>query len=256
MQLQSGAAFTTTKLVRWSGSVNDSFDIYVSVPPSYDSGQKYSVVYYLDANLPSGSALQFLLSTKGYDHQFSNVLFVGIGHRYKGNHNVPRKRDFMMPALPGDTRTNRNSHAERFYLFVKNELVPYVNRSYPVINNSSAIIGHSLGGLFVFYCLFKNENLFSHFFAIGPALWVHRYAIYNYDRLADDQTHNKYLFLSAGSKEVFNRILHGANKAKKYFDLRKYPKLKYDYVVVKGKGHHSQVPVTLAIILDRKLSAF
>jgi predicted alpha/beta superfamily hydrolase len=191
--------------------------------------ETYDVVYYCDANLKSGTYLRELLSTGRYDAHLKNKIFVGIGHI--GNYHVLRRRDFILPSLNGTDTVGRDKNygqTEKFYLFLKDELVPSVNHKFKTNADSNSIIGHSLGGLFAFFCLFKSDNLFVKYFALSPALWIDKYSIYKFNKIADGLPNKKYLYFVSGSKETFNRILDGTNEAKLFPDKMNYPDLIYE----------------------------
>ncbi len=254
LQAEGYGQFSTKMKIEYSKSVYDSFEIYISTPLQFNANDTYSVVYYCDANLKSGQYLRQLLSTGQYNSQLKNKIFVGIGHI--GNFHVLRRRDFILPFINGSDTTGRDKNygqTENFYLFLKDELIPSVNLKFKTNTDSNSILGHSLGGLFAFYCLFKSDNLFAKYFALSPALWIDKYAIYKFNNLAGKLPNKKYLYFASGSKETFNKILYGTNEAKLFLDKMKYNNLVYEYDILNGKTHNSQVPISLDKILKEKL---
>ena len=93
------AQFSTKMEIMYSQYVQDSFEIYISTPPSFTSNSSYNIVYYCDANLKSGHHLQSLISTDQYNKSLGQVIFVGIGHI--GDYHVLRRRDFILPEING-----------------------------------------------------------------------------------------------------------------------------------------------------------
>ena len=254
LEPDSYGQFTTTLKVEYSKNVSDSFDIYISTPFQFDPKEAHNVVYYCDANLKSGQYLRKLLSTRQYNSQLKNKIFVGIGHI--GNFHVLRRRDFILPDIDGSDTAGRDKNygqTEKFYLFLKNELIPAVNLKFKTNADSNSIIGHSLGGLFAFYCLFRSENLFAKYFALSPALWIDKYSIYEFNKIQGGLPSKKYLYFVSGSKETVNRILNGTNEAKLFLDKMKYNNLLYEYEVLEGETHNSEVPISLDKILREKL---
>lgn len=246
--------FDTKVHTGYSRSVGDSFEIFISLPPGYNFSDTYNVVYYCDANLKSGRHLRQLLLTPQFNDKLKKVIFVGIGHI--GNFHVLRSRDFILPTINGKDSIGRDKNygqTEKFYLYMKDELVPGINSQYKTNSNGNSIIGHSLGGLFVFYCLFKADNLFNKYFALSPALWIGKYSIYKFNRIQTGFSNKKYLYFASGSKETINKILKGTNNAKKFLDKSKYANLIYEYDIWKGKTHNSEVPLSLERILQEKL---
>jgi hypothetical protein len=60
--------------------------------------------------------------------------------------------------------------ADDFLGFIKNELIPYVNKNYPS-NGDNTIWGHSLSGMFVIYALLKEPTTFKSYIAVDPSVW-------------------------------------------------------------------------------------
>src|SRR5215471_3020026 len=100
--------FSTKMHIVYSKNVKDSFETYISTPPTFDVNHIYNVVYYCDANLKSGILLRKLLSTGKYNATLSNVMFVGIGHL--GNYHVLRRRDFILPTINGKDTIARDQY--------------------------------------------------------------------------------------------------------------------------------------------------
>jgi predicted alpha/beta superfamily hydrolase len=83
-------------------------------------------------------------------------------------HNVNRTRDFT--PTPDDERFPGSGQAGRFLSFVRDELIPYIEKEAGPADNR-LIIGHSFGGLFALYSLFESPGLFDGYIAISPSVW-------------------------------------------------------------------------------------
>lgn len=242
------AQYKTIMHKMYSQNVKDSFEIYVSVPEKYSAGKKYDVVYYCDANLKSGKELREQVEP---NEKLGKTIFVGIGHI--GNYHVLRRRDFILPFInKNDTvpKSDDYGHVKDFYNFLTKELSASIESSYHC-SNKRTILGHSLGGLFAFYCLFQNEEFFTNYIALSPALWIDDYSIYDFNKISTGLSHKTYLYFSAGSQETLNKILAGTNKMDEFLKIKSYSNLSYEYEVHKGKTHNSQVPESLKHILDK-----
>ena len=242
--------YTTAMHKMYSQSVKDSFEIYISKPANYSSSKNYDVIYYCDANLKSGKELRRQITDDKTLFEKGNYLFVGIGHI--GDYHVLRRRDFILPFINnGDTmpKSTDYGHVKDFYNFLTEELIPSMQASYQC-SKKRTILGHSLGGLFAFYCLFQNDKTFTNYIALSPALWIDNYSIYKFNKLKTSVSQKSYLYLSAGSQETINRILPGANAMDKFLNEKKYDKLSYEFQVHSGKTHNTQVPESLKYILQ------
>ena len=245
------AQFKTSVKRIYSENVKDSFDIYTSLPVDYSAETKYDVVFYCDASLRSGIELRQQIKENKAVAERGNYIFIGIGHI--GNYHVLRRRDFILPFIVKADTISKSvdyGHIKDFYRFLTAELIPSVESSFNCTGKRT-IIGHSLGGLFVFYCLFRNETVFNNYIALSPALWIDKYRIYNFNGLKDSLPGKSYLYLSAGANEKLNQILAGTEKMNEFLQTKKYNNLLFEYKVHPGKTHNSQVQESLKYVLQK-----
>jgi predicted alpha/beta superfamily hydrolase len=108
----------------------------------------------------------------GMIHQLSQtvcpeMIVVGIP-------NTDRTRDLTpthVTEMFGDSAFVKTSGgAEQFTQFIQDELMPYIDKTYPTTPYRT-LIGHSLGGLFAVNALVNHPNLFNNYLAIDPSLW-------------------------------------------------------------------------------------
>lgn len=237
-----------------SRHVGDSFDIHITLPAAYDStNENFPVIYYMDANLKSGAELRKVIDDHNRKGKPIKAIFIGVGHFT--NYRELRRRDFITP-FENDGKDSLVSHdkyfgqSENFYLYLKNELIPYVEQHYRVTRQRS-FIGHSLGGLFAFYCLFRKERLFDDYVALSPALWINYGNIYKFEKKYhwDSASLHANLYLCAGKLEKLNNTLDGARSMHSFLNERKYEGLKFTYKEFAGENHNSEVPLALEMIL-------
>jgi predicted alpha/beta superfamily hydrolase len=242
------------QLVWYSTNVKDSFDIKIILPSKYDKNKKYNTVYFLDANIKSGTKLIALLKEKENQLLTSNTIFVGIGH--KGVFEVQRQRDFLPPKMKDDKpqkSTDKNyGHADTYYTFLEKEIIPYIEKEYSVTTHRS-IIGHSFGGLFAHYCLLRKERLFTNYFALSPSLWVDYSNIFKYETLyyKNNKSLSAYLYMANGSLEFLNYVLPTNRRMNALLKQRKYTHLKYEYIEKQWANHNSHVALTLQEVLNK-----
>ncbi len=239
-------------MVFYSNNVKDSFDIKIILPKNYNKDIKYNTVYFLDANIKSGKKLLELLEETKNSKIRENTIFIGIGHI--GNFHTLRRRDFLPPILQEDTiKMNTDldyGHANLFYTFLQNELIPTIERMYNVTNIRS-IIGHSFGGLFAYYCMLQQERLFNQFFALSPSLWVDDGNIFNYENqfFKKEKSLPVQLYMANGSLEFLNYVLSSNRKMHQLLTIRNYTGLKITYKEKQYANHNSHVGLTLQEIL-------
>ncbi|MFS2016478.1 alpha/beta hydrolase-fold protein [Massilia sp. CT11-108] len=141
--------------------LNEDRVIQVLLPENFNpaSGQKYDVLYILDGdgNLNTISDIQQFAQNESY---MPPVIMVAV-------FNTNRDRD-MTPTHVEQMASSGG--ADKFLSFLKNELLPYINKTYPVSGNN-ILYGHSLTGLFSVYAFLAEPQLFNYYLAVDPSLW-------------------------------------------------------------------------------------
>jgi predicted alpha/beta superfamily hydrolase len=192
-----------------SSETNDDYIIEVKKPADYDEKRSYHIVFVADGTLGLG---EYILgrNEKWKATLPSNCVFVTIGHQ--GNWEEKRRRDF----IPSDISKNSEENfgkADKFYAFLKSELVPYIDKQFPH-PTSKVFIGHSFSGLFCLYAALKNEKLFDRYFAISPSVWANDEELLKIEEAF--AKHNNDLpariNIYAGGLEVFNKVLSSATE--------------------------------------------
>ncbi|HTI59112.1 alpha/beta hydrolase-fold protein [Mucilaginibacter sp.] len=135
--------------------------IQVVLPVNYKPGSadKYDVIYVTDGddNTKTVADIQQFITREGFMPQ---VIIVGVL-------NIDRNKD-LTPTR--DEGLNTSGGADKFLAFLKDELIPYVNKTYPS-DGENILFGHSFGGLFVTYALFNEPDTFKSYIAADPSYW-------------------------------------------------------------------------------------
>jgi len=120
----------------------------IILPEDYDSKSdvKYEVVYLLDGEW-NINLVPFIHGFARSEDFLPHTIFVGFPNTYLNGVNQ-RDRDF----LPANA-------ADKFLEFLEKEVIPFVENKYPA-NGERTLFGHSYGGLFVTYTLFKQTKTF------------------------------------------------------------------------------------------------
>ena len=131
----------------------------VILPDQYKPGDSsiYEVLYVLDGDWNT----KLVNDTRAFleeNNFMPHVITVSIL-------NTDRDRDFtprQQASLPV------SGGAPRFLAFLKDELMPYISKHYP-IKDTRTFFGHSFGGLFGLYTLLTEPKLFSSYILADPA---------------------------------------------------------------------------------------
>ena len=164
----------------YSEVVGQNYTIYTYLPPNYEtSSDSCPVLYMLDADW------EFMTVAKFAEKQISAkkmtpVIIVGIG--YKGNSDDKRDRDYTPTSVSEVTDREECCGAENFYQFIEKELIAHVDSSYRTKGHKyRGVAGHSLGGLFAFYCFFNHTETFTHYLAASPSVWWDNFVCFDYE---------------------------------------------------------------------------
>ncbi|TYA59293.1 alpha/beta hydrolase-fold protein [Formosa maritima] len=150
----------------FSNVLNESREIYVHIPESYQSKteETYPVVYILDGDV--------LLPTAVNVHDYYSggfmpeMIIVGISNAENRTRDLTTSKITSRRGMPYN---KENGKADNFLEFIKTELIPYVEGKYPVTNYRT-LIGHSYAGLFTIYTLLNKPELFENYISIDPSL--------------------------------------------------------------------------------------
>jgi len=161
----------------YSQTLKEERRLQIQLPKEYKPGStdKYQVLYLLDGewNAELFDQVQTWSRQWGFTPP---IIMVGVVNVYPNNQNQ-RFRD-LTPTSGGQ---NGAGGGPKLLTFLKDELIPYINKTYPS-NGSNILWGHSLGGLFVLYTLFTEPQLFDAYISADPAAWWDHGFLGNYAR--------------------------------------------------------------------------
>lgn len=153
-----------------SRHVGDKYQVQVALPGAYatDTTRRYPVLYVLDADKSFGLARD-ATDWLSWAQEMEPLIVVGIG--YGQGWWEKRARD-MTPSKDrarvwGDFPTAGGAAA--FTLFLREELIPLIERDYRANPSKRAIAGLSFGGLYAAHVLFTVPETFTHYIMVAPA---------------------------------------------------------------------------------------
>jgi hypothetical protein len=237
-----------------SKQVNLGYKLYIGLPKDYkESGKHYPVVYLLDADY------SFALAKNIADHlsernHLAELILVGIAYDGAPDYRTNRTRDYTptksLISGYGPEYQRYSGGGERFKLFIRDELVPFINANYRTAPERT-LVGHSFGGLFGCWVAFSSPELFNNYILVSPALWYdnrlvfrleEKFALYRKDRELPAK-----LFLSVGSREA-NAERNMVEDLQKFFNqvrARSYSGLELQMMVFDDETHNSVFPAAL-----------
>lgn len=221
--------------------VQQEFQISVALPLLHpgDTPTSYPVLYLFDANFYFGGVTEVTRLMRECN-EFPVTIVVGIGYPFDGPINEMidtvsgwRTRDFTPVVSQKAEQEVLNSSptlkvatsggADGFYQFVKQEVIPLVEANYPIDSGNRTFMGHSWGGLFGLYSLFRDPLLYRNYLICSPDLPYADGIVFRYEE-EYARTHDSLsakLFVSQGGRETseHNQRLVSVLKSRQYNDL-------------------------------------
>jgi predicted alpha/beta superfamily hydrolase len=180
----------------YSNILKEKRPVKIILPKKYNpkSADRLDVLYVLDGEWNTSlveKAYEFLEFAKFIP---ANMIIVSVPNYYKNGANM-RDRDFTPTSTEnkdGKFSWMRSSlisgGAGNFLLFLKEELMPFVNKKYNTKNENSILYGTSSGGLFAIYVYLQNPALFKSYLTVEPSLWWDKEYI---NRIASEKLESK-----------------------------------------------------------------
>jgi len=214
--------------------LDSTYIIHITLPPDYDINKSYPMYMMTDGiwRLSDHAELRPLM----VNGEIEDIIMVSIGYNYEIN------------AEKTETRLVELARKSDLFLnFITDNLAPYLGELYNIDNKRSALMGHSLGGLFVYYAVFNHDKYknepFNYYVIASPSLYMTdnqsnwKYGDIEKDYYKRNRKLEKEIYLTAGDKEYGN-ILPNVNN---FFQRSKKYKIKtLDYEVFDGT-HSSYV---------------
>jgi predicted alpha/beta superfamily hydrolase len=224
-------------------NTGDKYELIIKRPKDFDASKKYTLVYFADATLNSG---KYILALDAERTKY--CVLIGIGHI--GNHVMRRQRDFI-PSDAGGFSSKEFGQASKFYLFMKNELMPFVEGKI-AFHKNKIFIGHSFGGLMSLYFSLKENKLFDEYYAVSPSVWANYNELLKMEELYKyhSSSYNSTIHLYAGSLEVLNKVLSSTTEFYDKVKSRNYTGLSITFKKIEWANHYTIVDDVVTEIFE------
>jgi predicted alpha/beta superfamily hydrolase len=242
-----------------SNIVGEDFEIYISFPINYfqNDTTTYAVLYSTDGNRNFG-LVSFIVNALSFPgKEIPELLVVDIGYKITGleDWGAWRNRDLLptndsihdknwedyLNRLSGRNNiVSKSGGAQKFFEFIRDELIPYIELNYRVKRNDRALIGYSYGGVFTLYSMFYSPETFQKYYAGSPSIYWDNKVLFKYEKEYAD-THKDLpvtLFMSVGSLEYKTVIADMYEMASK-LESHNYPGLRLETHIFEGETHTS-----------------
>src|SRR5690606_27820801 len=162
-----------------SKSIGEDYYIYVHLPKNYNQRKvvEYPVIYLLDANAFFDPVRNYIQEESKKYRFITEPIIIGIGYKNAYLMDSLRIRDYTYPKALAQDSFPTSGGADSFYSFLKNELIPTIDRNYHTDKFSRTLMGHSFGGYFALYALLQDletlevdPSLFSNYISASPSI--------------------------------------------------------------------------------------
>lgn len=210
---QNGRQYRITVSLPWGYSAPDRADW-----PFNNVPERWSTVYVLDGNWYADMIAGMIRPTR-LCGAMTDAIVVGIGYPEDDNpletfRTVFTRRDHdLTPVHDPETEKSMteqhkrpvpNGDAEGFLKFIQHELIPFIEKTYQSNPENRILTGHSYGGLFGLYTLFKSPELFKSYVVGSPYLPYANKVMFkqedDYAKNHSDLSADVYMFTTEGEE--------------------------------------------------------
>lgn len=173
-QQHSGYHFTTLPLTSADGQRH--YRVYIAIPDQKAPASGFPVFYALDGNAVLDLLTPANMQTLATQAQPPVLVLLGYATDKRFD---TQARAYDYTIAPDDDNTDPldssriNGGADIFLDLIQNQIMPAVQQIVPVNINAQTLWGHSYGGLMVLHTLVTRPNLFQHYIAADPSVWLH-----------------------------------------------------------------------------------
>lgn len=189
----------------YSKILDQEREVWIYKPTSYygmnEQGTNYPVVYVMDGEsqfLATASIVDMLSSPGSANDVIPQMIVVGIV-------NIDRNIDLTpkMTSTIDSLALQSSGGADKMALFMRDELIPFVDRKYNT-SDHRVLIGHSLGGLYVLNTLIHHPDLFTNYLSIDPFMvWdEEKFSEVVLDSLTNSDYQDKNLYIAMANNTL------------------------------------------------------
>ncbi len=205
--------------------------VLVRVPPNYarGAGEKYPVVYMLDAHPPQNAMMAGIIEQQAWGGTMPEMIIVGIQNTNRGRDLTPTK-----------TERAGSGGGDKFLDFLEKEVIPLIEKNYRT-EPFRIFAGHSLGGLTAVYAFVSRPDLFNAYIAASPVLhWDNDFVIKRAEEVfRQNRDWKKTMFIGIGNEpdyvkgfNTFQNLLKRTKPKNFEYEFREFPDDNHGSVVL------------------------
>lgn len=212
-----------------SRALGENREFWVSLPDAYDgSGERYPVLYMMDGEFNFNSGQIGGLRHAAQMGEIPEFIVVGIP-------NTDRAKDSFQEEFAYSDGSRAGGRADRFLDFIRQELVPYIDRNYRT-EKFRVLYGTSNMGFTVVHALFRNPELADYYVAASATLRVPGFIARRDQLIREFKGGKRRLALVMGEND-YPTILSQNGELKEACDSIAPAGLSCRFIVVENAGH-------------------
>jgi predicted alpha/beta superfamily hydrolase len=196
--------------------LDSTYVIHITLPPDYEKSKSYPMYMMTDGiwRLSDHAELRPLMVNR----EIEDIILVSIGYNYGIN---AEKTETRLVELA--------QKSDLFLNFITDNLAPFLGELYNINYKRSALMGHSLGGLFVYYAAFNHDKYkndpFNYYIIGSPSFFLMdnksnwKFGDIEKNYFKRNKKLEKEIYLTVGNKEygdILPNIDNFLQRAKKY----------------------------------------
>lgn len=211
-------------------NLNAEYIINITLPPDFEKHKSYPMYMMTDGiwRISDHAEIKSMME----NGEIESIILVSIGYNAKVSMDEIETRRFAEFV----------QKKELFMNFITEKLIPYLDELYTIDYRRSALMGHSLGGLFVYYALFSHDmyahDPFRYYVISSPSLiFTHNKMYWKSGDIIDEyfernELLEKEIYLSAGNQEGYFEMLADINTFMRA--MEEYGVTTLDYEIFNG----------------------
>ena len=238
LNLNQNIPNSSQKITINSRVLGEKRNIYIHLPEEYDQVRRhYPILCVLDGEWLYDivrANLRFYSECEVMGILLPQMIIVGI-------ENVDRDRDYVPTSDPQDPPLFKTAgKADAFAEFLNQELFPYLEQEYRVLENRT-VVGWSFGGLFALYSAIQHQDLFDSYLCIGPAIWWDNELV---NKMINEIPFRKKtrVVITCGSEEEGGLVYNSVRSLLKTINEAPPENWVHDYIEIEGVGHSWGIP--------------
>ena len=209
--------------------VGETREFWVSLPDGYaESGEKYPVLYMMDGDLNFNSGILGGIRYAAFLGEMPEFIIVGIK-------NTDRSKDIFPEEITYGDGSKGGGRADRYLDFVREELVPHIDRTYRT-GNFRVLYGTSNTGFTTVYALFRNPDLADAYIAASATLSIPSFRAKRDEWIRGFKGGRRRLVAVMGENDL-PTVLSQNGGLKEALDSLAPPDLTCRFLVIENGGH-------------------